>query len=81
MTVSNNKSQVSTVALVLVLAFAAAFMICVPAVIATAIEPLTVFLWAMLDSMVIAQLLVSTRVLVRELFSRFLVRVNSAFLF
>ena len=75
MATSRNKSKVSTVALVLVLTFAAALITCVPAVNANAIEPPTALLWAMLNSTVIVQLLIS------EFFSPMPVRASSAFLF
>ena len=75
MTISRNKSKVSTVALVLVLTFAAALITCLPAVNAIAIEPLTALLWVMLNPTVIVQLLVN------EFFSPMPVRASSAFLF
>ena len=75
MTISRNKSKVSTVALVLVLTFAAALITCLPAVYVNAIEPLTALLWAMLIPTVIFQLLVN------KFFSPMPVRANSAFLF
>ncbi len=57
MTASLNKSRVSTVAFVLVLALAATFVACLPAVIAEAVEPVTAVLWVTINLAAIVQLL------------------------